>query len=105
MRQPRHWQKIIEDWAPELAQRLGRPAEEIVNRGISATDFSPSRFVEIRESTGKVTRFCYAFALIRPEKSVAAIFSEHDGYVEIDLLEDTAIVEIHEHVYIHQEAS
>jgi len=93
---------MLEDWAPELAAKLGRPPHEIVARGISATDFSPSRFVEIREPTGKVTRFSLAFALIRPAQSVAAVFTEHDGYVEFGLQEDTAVVEIHEHFYMHQ---
>jgi hypothetical protein len=102
MRQPRRWKVMVEDWAPELAEKLGRPAHQIIERGIGATDFSPSRFVEIREPTGKVTRFSLAFALIRPEQSVAALFTEHDGYVEFDLQEDTAVIEIHEHFYMHQ---
>lgn len=102
MKQPRHWQEIVTDWAPELSDKLGRPASEIASRGISALDFSPSKFVEVRESCGKVTRFALAFALVRPEQSVAVVFSEHSGYIEFDLLEDTAIVEIHEHVYMHR---
>lgn len=102
MRPPRNWRDMINDWATELADKLGRPADEIVSRGISATDFSPSRFVEIREPCGKITRFSFAFALIRPEKSVAAVFSEHSGYVEFDLIEDTAVVEIEEYFYMHQ---
>ncbi|MDR2128338.1 MAG: hypothetical protein LBP52_04655 [Burkholderiaceae bacterium] len=102
MRPLRTWQDIINDWAPELSAKLGRPVHEITSRGIGATDFSPFCFVEIREPCGKVTRFSLAFALIRPEQSVAAVFSEHCGYVEFDLLEDTAVVEIHEHFYMHQ---
>lgn len=92
---------MITDWAPELSQKLGRSIDEILLHGIGATDFSPSTFVEIRELS-KTTRFSFAFVLIRPAQSVAAVFSEHGGYMEFDLVEDTAVVEIHEDLYMHQ---
>jgi hypothetical protein len=92
---------MINDWAPELSERLGRPVHEIMSRGLGATDFSPRQFVEIRDSLGMVTRFSLAFALIRPEQSVAAVFSEH-GYFEFDLRDEMEVVEIHEHFYRHE---
>ncbi|KAB8196210.1 hypothetical protein FKV24_004495 [Lysobacter maris] len=92
---------MIKDWAPELSAKLGRPVSEIESKGLGATDFSPSRFVEIRDPAGRVTRFSLAFALVRPEKSVAAVFSEHYGYMEFDLVEDSVVAEIHEDIYTH----
>ena len=102
MRPLRTWREMIEDWAPELSIKLGRPIAEIKSEGLSAADFSPSRFVEIREPAGRITRFSLAFALIRPEQSVAAVFSEHYGYMEFDLEEDSVVAEIREHLYVHQ---
>lgn len=101
MRPPRAWQEMIKDWAPELSAKLGRPVTLIESNGLSATDFSPSTFVEIRDPGGMVTRFSFAFALVRPEQSVAAVFSEHYGYMEFDLREDSVVAEIHEDIYTH----
>ncbi len=101
MRPPRTWQEMIEDWAPELSAKLGRSISEIETKGLVATDFSPSTFVEIRDPAGMTTRFSFAFALIRSKKSVAAVFSEHYGYMEFDLIEDSIVAEIHEDIYTH----
>ncbi|WP_242108332.1 hypothetical protein [Luteimonas aquatica] len=95
-------QEMIQDWAPELSARLGRPIAEIAREGLSASDFSVSRSVEIREPPGRVVRFSLAFALIRPAHSVAAVFTEHYGYLEFDLEEDSVVAEIHETLYVHQ---
>lgn len=102
MRPLRTSQQMIRDWAPELSSRLGRTVSLIEDKGLTARDFSPSRFVEIRDSGGQVARFSFAFMLIRPAQSVAAVFSEHDGYMEFDLEQDSVVAEIHEDIYIHR---
>lgn len=96
----RPMQDMLDDWAPELAARLGRSEQSIRERGLSAMDFSPSRSVEIRYGDFTV-HVRFAFALIRPEQAVVAIFSEHWGYTEYGLMEDTVVAQIHEEIYTH----
>ncbi|MBX3725427.1 MAG: hypothetical protein KF823_05865 [Xanthomonadales bacterium] len=47
------------------------------------------------------TRIELAFALIRPEQNIAAVFSEHCGYLKFDLREDSVVAEIREEIYTH----
>lgn len=100
MRPTRPWQEMIIEWAPDLAEKLGRPIGEIIEHGLSAYDF-PSGAVEIREPEDMVTRISSAFAVIRPKQHVVAVFSEHCGYLEFDLREDTVVAEITEKIYTH----
>jgi hypothetical protein len=92
---------MITDWAPELSSKLGRPIEAILDKGLGALDFRASRSVEIRDPGGMTTRIDLAFVLIRPKQNVAAVFSEHCGYLEFDLREDSVVAEITEDVYTH----
>lgn len=91
----------MNDWASELAVRLGRPEDEIRKRGLSAYDFSPLDKVEVREATGLVHRVNFAFALVRPATNEAVVFTEHAGYLEFVLAEDAEVVEITERIYRH----
>lgn len=93
---------MIVDWTPELSAKLGRPVDAILDKGLSALDFGASSSVEIRDPSGMRTRIEFAFALIRPEQNLAAVFSEHCGYLEFDLREDSEVAEIHEEIYVHQ---
>jgi hypothetical protein len=104
MRPIRTWREMIVDWAPELSAKLGRPMDAILDKGLSALDFGASS-VEIRDPGGMTTRIELAFALIRPEQNLAAVFSEHCGYLEFDLTEDSVVAEIHEEIYVHQGGS
>lgn len=65
----------------------------------STNDFSADSSVEVRDPGGMVVRFSLAFAVIRPATKQAAVFTEHSGYVEFDLVEDSVVAEIHENAY------
>lgn len=99
MKPLRPMKEVLVDWAQELSERLERPRDRIVAEGLSAYDFSPCDAVEIRQPSGMTVRFGYAFAVIRPTMKQAAVFTEHDGYVEFDLFEDTVVAEISERLY------
>lgn len=101
MRPPRLTRDVLSDWAPELSLKLGRPVDVILSRGLSAYDFNAAASVEIRDSAGMTTRVELAFAVIRPGQNLVAVFSEHCGYMEFDLLPDMVVAEIREEVYIH----
>jgi len=95
----RPWRDVLRDWAPELSQRLRRSVDQIAAEGLTAYDFSPANSVEVRQPDGSVHVFKLAFAVLRPQLRQAAVFSEHDGYVEFDLVEDAVVAEIHEDVH------
>ncbi len=99
MKPLRPWKDVLTDWAQELSERLGRPRDEILAQGLSADDFSPCDAVEVRQPSGMTIRFGYAFAVVRPATKEAAVFTEHDGYVEFDLFEDSVVAEISENIY------
>jgi hypothetical protein len=99
---PRAWKDVISDWAPELGVKLNRDEDRIRTRGLGASDFSPSSWVEIRYPHGATHRFSFAFAVVRPTEHKAAVFSEHAGYLEFELTEETIVAEIHEEIYRHE---
>lgn len=102
MKPLRPWKEVLSEWAPDIALKLGRAESDIRSKGLSAYDFSPCRSVEVRYPYGASHRFTFAFAVIRQEARQAAVFSEHAGYIEFDLIEDCEVVEIHENVYRQQ---
>ena len=69
--------------------KLGRSVDQILSDGLSAYDFSIGSSVEVRYPNDWVMRCAFAFAVVRPSAKQAAVFSEHGGYVEFDLVEDT----------------
>lgn len=93
--------EVLVDWIEDLAQKLDRPADEIRQRGLSAYDFSPSRSVRIEFGDGSTAEFRYAFACIRPQAARVAVFTEHCGYLEFDLVPDMAVIELFERHYRH----
>lgn len=99
MKPLRPTREVLIDWEPELSLKLGRPVEVIPSRGLTGYDFSPAVSVEIRDPAGMRTRVEFAFALIRPGQNLAAVFSEHCGYMEFDLLPGMAVAEIREVIY------
>lgn len=102
MRPTKSRREMIIDWAPELSAKLGRPVDLIVSKGLGALDFGASSSVEIRYRGGMTTRIELAFALIRPKQNKVAVFSEHCGYLEFDLTEDSVVAEIREDLYTHE---
>ena len=102
MKPIRPFKEVVRDWAPELTKKLGRSEAELLSRGLGASDFSPAKSVEIRFPHGLTHRFSFAFAVVRPHTGEAAVFSEHAGYVEFQLVEETIVAEIHEDTYYHE---
>src|SRR6202008_635400 len=86
MKPPRPLQDVLRDWAPELSRKLGRSTVEIRRNGLTANDFSIADTVEVRDPDGSKIRFKFAFSLVRPRRKEAAVFSEHDGYLEFSLV-------------------
>lgn len=101
MKPLRPTREVLIDWAPELSLKLGRPVDVILSRGLSGYDFNAAASVEIRDPAGMTTRVELAFAVIRPGQNLAAVFSEHCGYMEFDLLPEMVVAEIREEIYIH----
>jgi hypothetical protein len=91
--------EVLSDWAPDLSRKLGRSEVEIRSKGIGGLDFVAGHSVEVRYPAGLVMKFPLAFAVLRPDVKQAAVFSEHDGYVEFELVEDAVVAEIHEDIY------
>jgi hypothetical protein len=71
--------EIIEAVAEELSSKLGRPAEEIIEKGLSAYDFNADE-VKIVFDDGSSANFKYSFYVENPIKNVIAVFTEHCGY-------------------------
>ena len=95
----RAWNEVLRDWAPELSHRLKRSQKQILAAGLTADDFSPDESVEVRHPNRRTKRFSFAFALVRPGRKMAAVFSEHDGYREFDLVPDAIVASIRETIY------
>lgn len=90
---------VLADWAGELALRFDRPVDQLLKSGLMATDFSGD--VEVRTPYGMTVRFDLAFFLVRPATAQAVVFTEHSGYVEFDMVDEMAFVEICESIYYH----
>ena len=97
----RSWKDVLRDWAPEVSSKLQRAESVLLERGLSAMDFSPFQSVEIRE-TGLTHRFSSAFAVIRRQTGQVAVFSEHAGYVEFQLAVDDVVAEIEEDFFRYE---
>lgn len=92
---------VIEAWTSELAERLGRPVDDIRKNGLRCSDFAGD--VEVRTPYGMTVRFSLAFFLVRPSAKQAVVFSEHSGYAEFDLVDGMVLAEISESTYRHDE--
>ena len=74
-----HYARIVEDWAEELAELLGRPASEILKKGLGAADF-PIQELQISFDDNSQAHFKYAFFIESRAKKAVAVFTEHCGY-------------------------
>jgi hypothetical protein len=97
--------EMLHDWVDEVSNRLQRPADQIRERGLRATDFRSGSRVRITFCDGSSVDFRYAFACIRPASARVAVFTEHCGYHEFALSEDDQVVETTEVFYRHTEAA
>jgi hypothetical protein len=75
---------IIEEWADELAGKLGRPASDIRAEGLSPRDFSNQQ-VEIEFEDSSYALFHWAFYIESTAKRAIAVFTEHCGYYVIPI--------------------
>ena len=91
--------RIIEDWSELLSHKLGRSSNEIIEKGLSAYDFSPSRKVVVEFSDKSICSFNFAFSVIDKEKRMVAIFTEHCGYHEFYIY-GAIVREIDEDIFI-----
>lgn len=77
------WLKFLEEWWPDLSQRVKRTFEDVLYKHILQTDF-PSESVQIQFSDGSIVVFRNAFYLgIPPEdggRDDLHVFSKHCGY-------------------------
>ena len=71
---------VIDDWAEVLATHLGRPADEIRGRGLSASDFVHGDVTHIDFQDGSTARFAYSFFVVDIERGRVGVFTEHCGY-------------------------
>lgn len=69
---------LVQVHAQALAEHLGRPAEEISARGLSANDFRDTLHFEFADHSEAT--FHYAFFLHLPHEKQVAVFTEHCGY-------------------------
>jgi hypothetical protein len=95
-------QAVLSDWADEVAAKIGRPNDQILAKGLGASDFSTSRSVEIRYPNGMIVQIPFAFAVFRREEGLAAVFSEHGGYMEFVLPTETVVIENHQSFYYQE---
>ena len=88
--------RTLDNWQHQLAKRLGRPAKEIFDGGLLATDF-PSDGVHIHFEDGTDLTFRHAFFLGEPKKDGAihrvVVFTEHCRYHEFWIGQDDCIEE------------
>ena len=73
-------EQILEDWAEELSSHIGRSVQDIREKGLSATDFSPLHDLRVSLMDGSFVQFRYAFAVSSEAKRAIAVFTEHCGY-------------------------
>jgi hypothetical protein len=78
-------QDILETWKDLLSEKLGRTANEISERGLSATDFKCSSKVILSNPKTLECTFHHAFSVVNSEIGKVAVFTEHSGYHEFYL--------------------
>jgi len=94
--------RVVLDWAIELAQYLNRSEAEIRNQGLTAFDFRSSDSVRIEYADDSHMQFLYAFSLISQDRNTVAIFTEHCGYFQFPLLVEMKVIRVQKNVYFHE---
>ena len=85
---PRLAEQILQEWADDVAAKVGRSAEEVREKGLGASDFPLDHDLRVELMDGSYVQFRYAFAVESQKWRAIARFTEHCGY----------------HVYPHHEA-
>lgn len=73
-------QYLVEEWKENLAEKLGRSAEQISKQGLSAKDFSCSQKVILDRPDEMKCVFEKAFCIIDEGRGKVVVFTEHCGY-------------------------
>ena len=71
---------LIEKYSQQLAEKLSRSREDLLEEGLSCGDFNQE--VSIRFQDGSHALFKYAFFVVNKLTKTCAIFTEHCGYFE-----------------------
>jgi hypothetical protein len=71
---------IVAEWVEELSAKLNRSKDELLAKGLSATDFSSNSELAIEFPDGSSANFRYAFFVESKAKNKVAVFTEHCGY-------------------------
>jgi hypothetical protein len=94
------WLNFLEEWWPDLSQRLNRTFEDVLYNHILQTDY-PSESVQVQFSEGSVMVFRNAFCLgVPPEdgcKDDLHVFSKHCGYHRFVVSENDHIKIVRQH--------
>ena len=77
---PRLARQLLDEWAEELSEHLGRSVENIRQKGLGATDFPTNESLHIQLMDGSFVQLQYAFHVVNAEKFALAVFTEHCGY-------------------------
>ena len=86
--------EIVDRFANVLADRFGRSAEEVRDRGLGASNFSLTQSCRVQWRDGSNANFEHAFAVQDPERKRIGIFAEHCGYFDMAELGITIVSEI-----------
>lgn len=73
-------QEILRHWSLLVAKKLGRPESEILQKGLSASDFNAAMNVTVSVPGELECTFSNAFSVIDTELARVAVFTEHSGY-------------------------
>lgn len=77
--------EIIENWKEKLSEKLGRSADVLFEKGLSASDFKSGSKVILSNPGELECTFYHAFSVVNPELGKVAVFTEHAGYHEFYL--------------------
>ena len=72
--------QILTHWADELSAALGRPKEQILRDGLSASDFPANQTLTLLFPDRSTAHFRYAFFVRSTPRRQLAVFTEHCGY-------------------------
>lgn len=91
----RHARQILEEWAQEVASRVGRSVEDLQARGLGGNDFPLDHDLRVTLMDGSFVQFRYAFAVASDVKCAIAVFTEHCGY-HIFPSHEAVVSEVHD---------
>lgn len=95
---------LLEQWAPLLSRKLGRPAAELLAHGLREDEVSAEHRVELTLADGSYCRFVGARCVRDDERRRLAVFTARSGHHEFPL-SGALIKEIHEVTHVDKDHS